>query len=141
MAMDGKVDTRKIAEFWNWFSKNCDNFGTEFNNTELLSELDRWITRLGNFSWEVGPGKIKEYALVISPGGDLKLLKKSKRIVGEAKGCDAWEFYYAKQPKKWKLVFDFETRDHVVIEIDGSQWEYVLLRYEDGMFEIIIKAP
>ena len=26
------------------------------------------------------------------------------------------------------------------MEINASQWKYVLLRYEDGMFEVIIKA-
>lgn len=139
--MDSKADKRKIAEFWDWFSKNCGSFGIDFNNTELLKELDRWITSLGNFSWEIGPGTDKENALVISPGGDLALLNETKRIVGEAIKSDSWEFYYAKQPKQWELKFDFETRDNAIVEVDGSRWEYVLLRYDDGMFEIIIKAP
>jgi len=136
-----KIDTIKIAEFWAWFSDNCDDFGVDFDNTELLSELDKRIDRLGGFSWEIGPGIVKENALVISPGGDFDLLEESKRIVSGAKECAGWEFYYAKQPKQWELIFDFETSDNKVVEVDGSQWEYVLLRYEDGLFEIIIKAP
>ena len=64
-----KIDTIKIAEFWTWFSENCDDFGVEFDNAELINELDKRIGRLGGFSWEIGLGKVKENALVISPGG------------------------------------------------------------------------
>lgn len=68
------MDAIKVREFWEWFSKNCRNFGADFDNAELIEELDNWIRQLGDYSWELGPGKLKEYALVISPNGDADLL-------------------------------------------------------------------
>jgi hypothetical protein len=131
----------KIRQFWEWFSQNCHDFGVDFDNTILLSELDDWISRLGNFSWEIGPGKVKENALVISPNGDIELLQETKEIVQGAQDCTGWEYYYAKPPKEWELLFDFETTDETLIEVNASEWQYSLLKYEDGMFEIIIRAP
>lgn len=130
----------EIRMFWEWFLKNCDNFGHKFENAYLVDELDDRINKLGDFSWEIGPGKIKEDLLVISPNGDPELLQQTMLIVSNAIPCDNWEFYYAKQPKEWEFRFDFETEDGKQVEIDASQWEYVLLRYEDGLFGIVIKA-
>lgn len=134
------VSMSEIKIFWDWFSKNCKKFGAEFENAELLDELDNRVNGLGAFSWEIGPGKRKDYLLVISPNGDLDLLQSTKKIVDNAIACEGWEYYYAKQPKQWDLKFAFETNERKQIEIDASQWEYVLLRYEDGMFAVIIKA-
>lgn len=135
-----KININKIRKFWIWFYENCQNFGTDYSNTELLDILDTKISELGNLTWEVGPGKTANDALVISPNGDLELLPYTKEIIANAKECTDWEYYYAKPPKQWGLIFDFETTDSNQIEINASIWEYVLLKYKDGMFEIIIKA-
>ena len=74
------MDTLKVRKFWDWFSENCQNFGADFDNKALLESLDAWVTQLGNFSWEVGPGKIKDKALVISPGGGEDLLHGPKLV-------------------------------------------------------------
>ncbi|GGB26520.1 hypothetical protein [Puia dinghuensis] len=138
-----KINTLEVRQFWEWFSKNCQNFGVDFSNAELLEKLDNWVTQLGDFSWEVGPGKAKDNALVISPNGDEDLLQDSKLIITSAKDCEGWEYYYAKPPKEkeWNLIFSLETSEGEIVEVDASQWEYTLLQYEDGMFEIIVKAP
>jgi len=137
------INALKISRFWEWFSENCQNFGVDFENAELLENLDSRISELGDFSWEVGPGKTKGNALVISPNGDEDLLQDTKLIISHAKDCKGWEFYYAKPPKEkdWKLVFDLETTEGQIVEVNASRWEYVLLEYEDGMFEVIVKAP
>lgn len=135
-----RVDAFKIKQFWEWFSKNCQNFGIDFDNAVLLEELDEWISRLGDFSWEVGPGKTKENGLVISPNGSADLLQDTKEIIKNAKDCTGWEYYYAKPVKEWELIFDFETSEEEIVEVDASKWEYVLLQYEDRMLEIIIQA-
>ena len=135
-----RLDIFKVKQFWEWFLENCQNFGVDFDNTELLEELDEWIRRLGDFSWEVGPVNAKGNALVISPNGDADLLDVTKEIIKNAKECVGWEYYYAKPVKEWGLIFDFETNEGDLVEVDASKWEYVLLEYEDGLFEIIIKA-
>jgi hypothetical protein len=137
-----KIDTLKVRQFWEWFSENCQNFGVDFDNTELLERLDSWVTQLGDYSWEIGPGKAKNNALVISPNGDEDLLQDTKLIISSAKDCEGWEYYYAKPPKgnEWNLIFSLETSEGEIVEVDASHWEYALLEYEDGMFEIIIKV-
>jgi|SRR5450432_543111 len=135
-----KLNNYKVIEFWNWFSKNCQNFGDNFDNTSLLEELDTRILSLGDFSWEIGPGKIQENSLVISPNGDLELLQVTKMIIANSKNCLGWEYHYAKPPKDWELKFEYSTRSGEQINVDACNWKYILLRYEDGMFEIIIKT-
>jgi len=137
------VNNLKIRQFWEWFFENCQKFGASFENEELLESLDNWISQLGDFSWEVGPGKAKDNALVISPHGDHDLLQNTKQIIAGAKDCEGWEFYYAKPPKEeeWELIFTFETTEGEMVDVDASPWEYTLLKYDDGMLEIIIKAP
>jgi hypothetical protein len=137
--MSNKLNISEIRDFWQWFSANCEKIAIDFENSNLLDELDNRITSLGDFTWEIGPGKIKSCALVISPGGDVELLKKTKEVVKNALECKDWEYYYAKPPKEWDLTFDYETQNGKTILVDASGWEYVLLKYEDGMFEIIIK--
>lgn len=134
-----KIKDKEIDRFWHWFSENCQSFGSKFENSVLLTELDTWISNLGDFSWEVGPGKIKENALVISPNGDFTMLEYTKKIVARAIPCNDWEYYYAKPPKKWDMKFDYETGNGQNINIDASSWEYVLLRYDDRKFDIKIK--
>jgi hypothetical protein len=135
-----KLDIESINSFWIWFSDCCDDLGQNFDNEELLNELDDRINELGEFAWEIGPGIFCVNQLVISPGGDLDLLPYTKEIVSYAKVLPNWEFHYAKPPKQWDLIFDFEKHDGSQIEINASQWKYVLLKYDDGMFEIIIQT-
>jgi len=140
MMTSNKTSITAIINFWEWFARNCRNFGANFENAHLLGELDAQVKRLGSFSWEIGPGKTKDHLLVISPSGDVDMLQETKIIIDHAIACDGWEYYYAKQPKQWDLRFFFVTGKGARLEVDAAQWEYVLLRFEDGMFTIIIKA-
>jgi hypothetical protein len=134
-----KISKSEIKKFWNWFSLNCQDFGKDFSNAELISELDKKVVHLGGFSWEIGPGIKKENALVISPNGDSDLLPVTKEIIANAMQCEDWEYYYAKPPKQWSFIFDFTSVDGQELQINASEWEYVLLKYEDGALSIIIK--
>lgn len=135
-----EISKLDIDMFWDWFSKHYLDFGENFDNEKILTELDDKLRDLSVFSWEIGPGTGADNQLVISSGGDLDLLPITKKIVSYAKSIAGWEFYYAKPPKEWDLIFDFEKDNGDVINIDASNWQYVLLRYEDGGFEIIIQA-
>jgi len=137
--MKKRININDVGKFWNWFEENCQKFGDKFENTALLGELDLWINKLGNFTWEVGPGKICNNALVISPNGDRELLQDTKKIINSASSCIDWEFYYAKPPKKWDLKFDFIINNGQTVHIDASHWKYCLMEYDDGMFAVIIK--
>jgi len=136
-----QLNEQEVVKFWNWFSNNSHYLGDEFRRKGLISELDRRISRLGDFVWEFGPGKVEENAFVISPGGDLELLEISKEVISRATKCKGWEFHYAKPPKDWELKFQFERGDGRMADVDASGWKYVLLEYEDEPYEIIIKLP
>jgi len=135
-----ELDKRLISELWNWFSENHAELEGDFYDDGVMNELDDRISAMGSFAWEIGPGAQSENQLVISPGGDLDLLPYTKQIISYANPIRDWEFHYAKPPKQWDLRFDFERYDRSEIAVDASRWEYVLLKYDDGMFEIIIKA-
>src|SRR5690606_510950 len=77
--------------------------------------------------------------LVISPGGNITLLPITRQIIAHATIISGWVFCYAKPPKQWDLLFNFQKKNGDVIEIDASSWKYVLIRYEDG-FDIIIQT-
>jgi hypothetical protein len=134
-----KLNKENIQKFWKWFSKNCNNFENNFENVRLIDQLDQEVGKLGNFTWEIGPGKQKENMLVISPNGDRELLTHTKEVVKSSIPCPNWEFLYAKPPKDWNFIFDFNINDNI-IAIDTIQWLYVLLKYQDDMLEIILKA-
>jgi len=139
-----KTTAREIEEiksFWKWFLTHCNDFGEKFENEKLINELDERILDLGDFVWEIGPGVEQDNMLVISPGGDPDLLEKTKEIISYSTSCKGWEFYYSKPPKEWDLTFIFQKDNGDEIEIDGARWQYILLKFDDGMFKAIFKAP
>jgi len=134
------IDILKINKFWSWFLSNCNDFGENFDNERLLDALDNQILSLGDFAWEIGPGMNKLNQLVISPGGDLNLLPSTKKIISYAINLPNWEFFYLKPPKHWNLIFEFEDENGILIGIDAREWKYLLLKYDDGMFEIVLQT-
>jgi len=135
-----EISKLDINMFWDWFSKHYKDLGENFDNEKVLNEIDDKLMDLGGFAWEIGQGTKSDNQLVISPGGDLDLLPITKEIVSYAKIIPGWEFHYAKPPKEWDFIFDFEKDNGDVFEINASNWQYVLLKYEDEGFEIIIQT-
>lgn len=105
----------------------------------LIDVLDKKILSLGDFSWEIRRGEEKENMLIISPGGNLALLAVTKNIIELAPDMTFWEFQYFKPAKDWKFRFSIDNGD-VKRMLDASDWEYVLLKFPDGTYDIILKA-
>lgn len=139
--MNGPVEY-DIQTFWNWFQSVCDKFGSHFQNSEPIVELDSRVASLGEFGWELGPGfqNPSNSSFVISPAGDDTLLQQTRRIVAFAPKCQGWEFYAAKQPKQWNRLLELVVNGEP-IAIEASDWRYVLLRFPDGTFDMIVRAP
>jgi len=137
LAMAGQ---QQVAEFWQWFQSVCGQFGATFENRELVDELDARIATLGSFSWELGPGvrDDKNSALVLTPGGDPDLLRETRQVIAIAPECPGWEFYPAKPPKKWQREFSLQKRDGTVINVNASGAWYVLFKYPDGVFDVLL---
>src|SRR5215813_1484474 len=95
----------RITQFWDWFATAAGRFSEDFHDEALIRELDARVAALGPFAWELGPGLKEKNALVISPGGDRKSLRETRRIVSLAPEIPGWEIHPAKPPKQWEAVF------------------------------------
>lgn len=125
-----------IFSFWKWFSHNHQQLKSDGYDPAILEQLDTTISEWG-LSWEIGPGKTKKNSLTISPKTDVELLQLTEKIIADAPSLYNWEYYASKQAKEnWYLLNLVKER----ISIDASNWEYMLLKYEDGKTEILIKA-
>ncbi len=131
---------KKVVDFWNYFFLIEEKLTETEIDEKILDELDSRVLALGEFTWEIGPGKVKEYSFVISPAGNKELLTVSREIIESAPENSKWEFYPAVQIKDWDFFFSFYSMNGDKIELDASGWEYVLLEYPDHTFEIILKA-
>jgi hypothetical protein len=130
------MQDKEILNFWSWFSKNSNSLQSDSYDQNILDELDNIISNW-DLGWEIGPGLSKENSLTISPNGNKNLLDITNGIIDKAPMLDNWDFYSTKQSKEnWHLARLVGTD----FEIDASNWKYVLLKYEDGKVEILIKA-
>lgn len=130
---------KKVEKFWSWFSSIAELLAANYENEELLSEIDNKVLELGDFSWEIGAGKTASNSFTISPNGDPELLNETKSIVSLAPKTKDWEFYYSKQPKDWDFLFELEI-DSKIETIDANKWKYVLFKFADGTFDILIES-
>jgi hypothetical protein len=130
---------QSIESFWNWFTVNASRFDNQSTTDDFIAELDDRILDIGDFTWEVGPGIHKEYQLVISPHGDKDLLKQTRNIVAMAPVLDQWEFYPARQPLQGSPIFILHT-DKGDVSFDASNWQYILYKFPDNTFDIVLKA-
>lgn len=129
-----------IKKFWHWFEKHQLELEPEKIDDKFIDRLDQEILLLGNFTWEIREGNKKPNMLIISPGGDIDLLKDTKSIIELAPSNDKWEFYFYKPSKKWDYKFSFIEHSGVKRMVTAEDWEYVLLKFKDGTYDIIIKA-
>lgn len=130
---------QKIAAFWQWFAQNAHRFDDPTHIDQFTAELDDQVNTLGDFSWEVGPGYQAANMFVLSPSGDRDKLQQTRAFISSAPSLENWEFYPAKQPIQGKLNFILYT-DEAGFEFDASVWQYVLFRFPDNSFDIVIKA-
>ncbi|TCN50005.1 hypothetical protein D0809_24075 [Flavobacterium circumlabens] len=133
-------DQKEINEFWNWFIINKNELVPKKITESFISQLDSKILSMGKFSWEIREGLIKNYMLIISPGGDVELLPATQKIIEFSPKIEDWEFYHYKPAKKWNFQLTLYEEDNVRKILDVKDWEYVLYKFSDGTFDIIFKA-
>lgn len=136
------TENGKIKEFWVWFHAIGVSLEADIQNQSLLEELDRRMRQLdASLSWEVGPGAHEPSQLVISPNLDPDLRQKAQEIISQAPVISGWEFYSARRPKEWdyKLVME-RSGGQEPVQLDTSGWGFVLLRYPDGGYEILLQG-
>ncbi|PRQ10121.1 hypothetical protein [Enhygromyxa salina] len=128
-----------VHSFWAWFETVAPILAQNFENPQIHEELDRQVSRLGGMTWELGPGHAAQNALTLTPDGDPDLLRATKHIVALAPSIPNWEFHPAKPPKEWALTFSLETEGETVVDVDANRWRYVLLRFPDSTFDILLR--
>jgi hypothetical protein len=77
--------------------------------------------------------------LTLSPDGDAELLELTKEIVQSAPQIADWEFHWARQPRPGQFEFSIGSVDGSSVEIDARPWRYVLYRFPDGVFDIVLE--
>lgn len=128
-----------IISFWNWFKENEDDLQPDKITSELINKLDEKILSFGDYNWEIREGSKKSNMLIISPGGNVDLLEETKNIINLSPNLNNWEFCHYKPAKVWDYQFSIEDKG-VKRMINASNWEYVLLKFPNGTYDIIIKA-
>ena len=130
------MQDKDILNFWRWFIDNKDKLKSDSYDPAILQQLDNIISNW-DLNWEIGPGQSKVNSLTISPNADPALLPLTEQIISKASTLEQWQFYSTKQPKEnWHLLKLKQEN----ISVNASEWEYVLLEYQDGKIEVLIKA-
>jgi len=71
----------------------------------------------------------------------VNLRQRTQEIVSQAPVLEGWEFYSARRPKDWDYKFVMERSDgRGSIELDASDWGFVLLQYPDGAREVLLQG-
>ena len=131
---------KDIISFWAWFGAVADKFASNVEDNSLLTALDKKIRELDpRLSWEIGPGRTREWQLVISPNLDRDLRELADAVVAEAPGLPRWQFYSSRRRKEWNYKFQLESGGHFK-NIDAAEWRFVLLEYPDDTFEILLEG-
>lgn len=126
--------------FWKWFSKISNSLAANVENEELLNELDERVRQLSpGLSWEIGPGRKKDWCLAISPNLNSELLPETDAVVAQAPELPDWEVTSTRPKKDWKGWFEIRREDGSCFSVDSSGWLYVLLRYPDGFYEVLLQ--
>ena len=123
--------------FWDWFSGAETRLRSLQPGSADWLDLDKRLRELGVEAWEIGPAVASKarYAFALSPRAHAAEYERCKRIVALAPQLADWEFLAAKPRKQWRRKF-FWSGDH--IEIDASNWRFVVYRYEDTKVEIVL---
>jgi len=130
----------EVTSFWAWFEKQHEKLAADEVEPALLEELDARVRRMGEFDWEVGPGRKQPCFFALSPAGEVEALAHTRRVIAQAPKLPGWELYPAKPPRQWSLEFEIDRKGHDV-SIDGRDWEVVAYRFKDGTFDVLLKPP
>lgn len=134
-----KVDIDNIIEFWSLFKSIASDLKHNPTGSDLVSQVDAAIDRLGPFDWEIGPYTGEEYYFSVSPNLDASKLETTKEFMKYAPVCAGWTFLPSKPVKSdWKGMWKMLNENGKEILIDSNNWRYVLYQFDDQTFDIDI---
>jgi hypothetical protein len=135
------IDKEKIDEFWAWFAQVSDPLIAGIERPGLMSRLDDRLRELHPaLRWEITPGLIAARQFTISPNMDRELRDTAQQIVSSAPVLAHWEFYAARMPKEWNYKLLIENHDSHPLELDASDWTFVLLSDRDDKYQVLLNG-
>ena len=129
----------ETESFWAWFEGIASSLSESFEREKLLAELDARASRLGDVTWEIGPGSDGSDVFVVSPDGNKDLLERTRSIVESAPKIPGWELCFSRPPRDWDLRFSIEGSSGEAISVDAREWCYVLYKFPDETFDIVVE--
>ena len=131
--------TRQIEEFWDWFVEVSDWLIAGIEKGAYMRQLDERLRELHpQLRWEICPGVSRARQLTISPNLDPGLRGTARDIVFAAPVLAKWEFCPARQPKEWDYKLHLASDGMTPVELDASNWVFVLLSSPDGGFYVLL---
>jgi hypothetical protein len=127
-----QVNHNDIKAFWEWFElvTNLESID------KFILELDKRINDFGSLSWEIGDTETGKY-LAISPNLNLDNVDYVIEIISMAPSISNWIFFSFKQPKPdWKGIVVLSNFGNGSIEIDISNWRFIIFEYPNKIFDI-----
>ncbi len=130
----------RISRFWEWFQTAIAS-GEKAEDLQFLKQIDDQVRNLNpSLSWEVGPGFSEPWRFVISPNLDRELRDTARAVIAHAPVLAGWEFYSSRQPKEWDFTVHLLRENGSSIQLDASNWTFVLLRYPDAVHELLLRG-
>ena len=127
-----------IKHFWEWFESAAARISDSLASGDEPDGLAAQVEALGVPGWELGGGADGEAVLALSPEGDPDVWTLTQRIVAFAPHLPGWSFLAARPCKPGVFEFSLSTNDGEY-GIDARPWNYVLFRYPDSMFDIVVE--
>ena len=92
---DGRIEPawipsdQVIGAFWEWFAIYAPKLAA--NDPEIVKEVDRRVSLLGEITWKIEPGESDRLAFILS-AGESERISVTRRIVELAPTIAGWEF-------------------------------------------------
>ena len=136
-----QIDKEQIEEFWAWFAQVSDPLIAGIERPGLMSRLDDRVRELHPaLRWEITPGLIAARQFTISPNMDRQLRDTAQQIISSAPVLTHWEFYAARMPKEWNYKLQIENPGMPPLELDVSDWIFVLLSDRDDKYQVVLNG-
>ena len=136
-----QIDKAQIEEFWAWFAQVSDPLIAGIERPGLMSRLDDRLRKLHPaLRWEITAGLIAARQFTISPNMDRELRDTAQQIISSAPVIEHWEFYAARMPKEWIYKLQIENPGSHPLELDASDWTFVLLNDRDDKYKILLNG-
>ena len=140
------LEEEKIEAFWEWFVQNdprikkCIEDSNAPDREYIIENLNNHILKIATLTWDIGLDANDEWFFMTSPNGVKELLPICQRIMKEAPLFLDWKYYASKPSLDWDRTFTLYDQEMEVIDIDASNWSYILFYNDDDELEIILEA-